>query len=92
VRLPHCVHMVRHDRPSVEVVGVADVRTILESILDHSGDTLVPQPERPGAASVEPPVTNVKRNAACVFGREGLRRGPTAKLSHRSVQHSRKPL
>ena len=74
VRLPDCVYMVRHDRPGVEVVGVADVCTILESILDHASDTLVPQPERPGTAPVEPLVTNVKRNAACVLGRQGFGR------------------
>jgi len=70
--LPHCVHMVRHDRPGVKVVRVADCRAILESILDNLGDAGVLQPERPRTGSVEPLVSDAKRNAACILGREDL--------------------
>ena len=74
MRLPHCVHMVRHDRPSAQVVGAADVRSIVKGVLDHSGDTLVPQPERPRIGSIEPLVSNMKWNTPSVFGREDLGR------------------
>jgi len=96
VWLPHHVHMVRHDRPGVKVVGVADGRTMLESILDHSGDTLIPQPERPRTAPVEPLIANVKRNAACVFRREdlgrGRRSGPGEAPSYKDNAAIRKPM
>jgi hypothetical protein len=96
VRLQHYVHMVRHDRPGVEVVGVADTRTILESILDHSGDTLIPQPEWPRIASVEPLVANVKRNAPGLCSsedrRHGRRSGPGETPSYKDNAAIREPM
>ena len=74
MRLPHCVHMIRHDRPGVKVVRMTDGRTMLDSIFDNLGDAGVLQPDRPGTTSVKPLVANVKRNAARVFGCEDLRR------------------
>src|SRR5208283_1364404 len=58
--LPHCVNVVRHDRPGVKIVG-ADRGTVLERILDSFGDASVPQPEVPRTAPVEPLVPHVKR-------------------------------
>ena len=74
MRVHHCVHMVWHNRPGVEVVGVANGRTIFDGILNHSGDTLIPQPKRPRTAPVEPLVANMKRNTACVLRGEHLGR------------------
>jgi hypothetical protein len=94
--LPHCVHMVRHDRPSVKVVGMADGRTMLESILDDSGDAGVLQPERPRTGSVEPLVSDVKRNAARIFGGEDLgrrrRSGPGEAPSYKDNTAIREPM
>ena len=70
--LPHCVNVVRHDRPGVKVVGMADCRAILDSLLDHSGDAGIPQPEGPRTGSVELLVPHVERNAPGVSGREDL--------------------
>ena len=74
MRLPHCVHVVRHDRPGVEIIGTANGPAIFDGILNYSGDTRIPQPERPRTASVEPLVANAKRSSSCVFGREHLGR------------------
>src|ERR1035438_3085911 len=71
--LPHCVNVVRHDRPGVKVVRVADC-TVLDSVLDNFGDAGIPQPEGPRIGWVEPLVPHVKRSAAGVFGREDLGR------------------
>jgi len=96
MRLPHCVNVVRHNRPSVQIVRMADCRTILKSILDHSGYTLVPQPERPRTAPVQPLVPDVKRNAPGVFGREDLgcrrRSGPGEPPSYKDNAAIREPM
>jgi len=96
MRIQHRVHMVWHDRPGVKVVGMANGIAMLESILNHSGDTLVPQPKRPRTASVEPLVANVKRNTSCVLGRENLGRnwrgGPREAPSHKDNAAIRKPM
>ena len=96
MRLPHYVHMVRHDRPGVKIVGVAGGRTVLESILDNSGNTGVAQPERSRTASVELLVANLKRDAPCVlrsedFGRR-RRRGPGETPSDKDNASVRKPV
>jgi hypothetical protein len=94
-RLPNCVQMVWHNGPDVQVVG-ADGCTMLQSVLNHSGDSLVPQPERPPTAPVEPLIANVERNAACVFGGEELRRGrrsgPGKAPSYKDDASIRKPM
>jgi ABC-2 type transport system ATP-binding protein len=75
---------------------MADGRTILKSVLDHSGDTLVPQPERPRTAPVEPLVPHVKRNAPGVFGREDLgrrrRSGPGEAPGYKDNAAIREPM
>jgi|HubBroStandDraft_4_1064222.scaffolds.fasta_scaffold56493_2 hypothetical protein len=96
MRFPHGVHMVRHNSPGLKVVGMPDVGAIFDGILNHSGDTLVPQPERSRTASVEPLVANVKRNAACVLGRDDLRRarrsGSGESPSYKDNAAIRKPM
>ena len=96
MRLPHYMHMVGHDCPGVKVVGMADGRTIVQGILDNSGDALIPQPERSRTASVEPLVANVKRSPSCVFRREDLGRNWRVRTGqtpgHKNDTALRKPM
>ena len=95
-RLQYYMHMVRHNRPGIEIIGVADGGAMLQSILNHAGDTRIPQPDRPRTASVESLVAKLTRNATCVLGSEHLRRdwrsGSSEAPSYKNDALIRKPM
>jgi hypothetical protein len=70
--LPHNVHMVRHDRPGVQIVRMLNGCAVANSVLDNLGNAGVSQPKRSRNASIE--WLAPRRNSAGIFGGKNLRR------------------